>query len=693
MTVPKNLTREFNWSPPAHWAGVPVAMASLDPMLLGNLLDHISARVAVIGPDHCYLYANREALAFYKLPAERVIGHHLSEILGQSSYEGYLPWAERLFAGESLSWKGWLLFPTLGYRFLQETMVPFLPAGHAAGQAASAIVVYGRDYTDLKNREEELLEKELRLDASEALKSAIVDHALAALISTDDEGCIVEFNPAAQAMSGFTRDAVLGRRVSEVLTPARYRAAHDAGMLRVKNGEPDRMLGKRQEMWALRADGSEFPMEMVLWRSRVAGATFYTASLTDLSERHRARHEIERYRDALRQSEKLTTMGSLLAGVAHELNNPLAVVMGRASLLEEKCESAQATDLPQLQADARLIREAAQRCAGIVRTFLNMARQRPSAPSPVGLNTMVRSAIDMLGYGFRSHGIEAQQFLANDLPDVLADPDQIGQIVMNLLVNAQQALATHPGPRRVRVQTGTEASQDGGAARVWLRVADNGPGVSDWVQRQIFERCFTTKPEGLGTGLGLTVSRALAQSAGGDLFLEQASALGGASFRLDLPACADDTRHAPQPALTVARALMAVPSTSTPLRPGPASRSRVLVIDDEHALAELMRDMLECIGLEVVTAESGAVALELLAAADFGAVVSDLRMPDMDGPTLRAHITRLYPALAQRMLFVTGDTLSQGAQEFLRLSGAQSLDKPFDMADLQRSVIDLLQRA
>ncbi|NRF66574.1 PAS domain S-box protein [Aquincola sp. S2] len=506
---------------------------------------------------------------------------------------------------------------------------------------------------------------------SEAFKSAIVDHALAALVATDRLGRIVEFNPAAEAMFGLPRAAAIGRPVAQVVIPQRFRAAHEAAMRRIAEGGPAKLLGKRIEMQALRADGSEFPVEMLLWRADVEGQAYFTASLVDLSERRRQALEIERQRDALRQSEKLSAMGSLLAGVAHELNNPLAIVLGRAGLLEEKC-SAQ----PELAADAQRIREAAERCGRIVRTFLNMARSKPTQRESVAFNELVQAATEMLAYTWRSHGIQLDLHLAERLPAVNADADQIGQIVLNLLVNAQQALSTVTDrPRRVQVTTGVEVPRTGREPRVWLRVADSGPGIAAELAEQIFEPFFTTKADGIGTGLGLAVSRSLAKDHGGNLMLEAVAPLGGACFRLSLPLSGE-----------------AGPETAaTPLDDAAhANRSRVLVVDDEAEVAELIRDMLESAGHEVAVAESGAVALELLDTARFDAIVSDLRMPDMDGAALWREVVRQHPALGGRMLFITGDTLSAGARDFLDSADCPRLDKPFSKADLVAGVAGLL---
>jgi two-component system NtrC family sensor kinase len=519
-----------------------------------------------------------------------------------------------------------------------------------------AVTTTFREHRELQRRER----------YHEAFKSAMVDHAPTAIVTASGLGHIVDFNPAAERVFGQRRDAVIGRPLADVLLPERHRAAHRAEMARLRADAPG--PEQPQEISGLRADGSEFPMEMLAFDIRIEGENFYTAFITDLSARQEAALQIERQRDALRQTEKLSAMGTLLAGVAHELNNPLAIVMGRASLLEEKAPDSE------LAADARRIREAAERCGRIVRTFLNMARHKPAQRSAVQLNDIVRAAADMLGYTLRSHGIALDLQLAEGLPELQADGDQLGQVVLNLIVNAQQALASVDGPRRITIATGVHLSKDGAAEgeQVWLRVADTGPGVPAAARSSIFEPFFTTKDAALGTGLGLSVSRSIVREHGGDLLLEDGAA--GASFIIRLPLEVADggagRRDAP-PSLASADA---------------EPQARVLVVDDEPEIADLVRAVLEGAGYEVATAESGSVALGLLEEARFDAIVSDVRMPDLDGAGLWRAVRERWPVLARRMLFVTGDTLSPQARQLLDESGCASVDKPFANADLLAAV-------
>ena len=637
----------------------------LDAELLRTLLEDVPARVVVFDREQRYCYANRATLDFLGLSPEQLIGRTVSEIRGQEVAERNRAVFDQVFDGATLHWEGWADYAGIGLRYTEESLRPY----PAQARPVQWVLGFARDLTEVKNQArqaQEQLEAALR---AEVIKTSIVDHALAALVTSDAEGRIVEFNPAAEAMFQRQRDAVLGLTVAEVMVPPEFRAAHTEGMRRVVQGGAPRVMGKRLEMQALRADGERFPIEMALWRIEVKGQTHYTASIIDVSERVRAQALIERQREALRQSEKLGAMGSLLAGVAHELNNPLAIVMGRASLLEEKAQGSALAD------DALRIREAAERCGRIVRTFLNMARSRPGERAAVGLNELVRAALDLLQYGLRSHGIQLALQLDPALPAVYADPDQLGQVVLNLIVNAQQALALVEPPRSLSISSGVETLRPERESRVWLRVQDRGPGVPTELRETIFEPFFTTKPEGMGTGLGLAVSRSLVREHGGELQLEPPRPGQGACFRISLPISG-------QGQLPTEQALV----------PGEApAQARLLVVDDEAEIADLLRTLLEGAGYEVACAETGEVALELLQMARFDAVISDLRMPGLDGAALWRALKTDHPKLLRRLLFVTGDTLSPDASRFLDDTGCPHLDKPFAKAELLAAVERLLK--
>jgi two-component system NtrC family sensor kinase len=655
------MTETFHFHP-APDAGVgelgSVLKATL--ALLSQLLEAVPARVVVVDMDERFTWANHEFFKFTGLHPKQVLGQPIGRIIGDAAYAGYNAVRARLASGQTVAWEGWTELAGAGRRYMREHLVPV----DVQGGVPQATIVMSLDLTELKRRDAELSAKVTELEASEALKSSIFDNAMAALVSTDETGHIVEFNPAAAAMFGLPRERALGRSVAEVLIPPRLREAHNAGMARVTAGGEQRVMGRRVEMSALRADGSEFPIEMLLWRTAVGSQTYYTASLFDLSEREAAQSEIERQREALRQSEKLTAMGSLLAGVAHELNNPLSIVMGRAALLAEKLDG------QPLAADAQRIHEAAERCGRIVRTFLNMARSRPANRSEVALNDLATAAVDMLAYVLRSHGIAVALDLLPGLPPVKADADQIGQVVLNLIVNAQQALGGRDQGRRLTVSTGLAPMTDGDrrrSPRVWLRVRDNGPGIEPALRERIFEPFFTTKSEGVGTGLGLAVSRSIARDHGGELTLQDDGG-DGACFCLQLPVSGEPEATETEPA---------------PLAGTDECSARVLVVDDEPEIAELIGEMLSGAGYEVMTAESGAVALAMLAEARFDAIVSDLHMPELDGAGLWREVKRLHPQLARRMLFVTGDTLSPIARQFLQEARCDSLNKPFAKAELE----------
>jgi signal transduction histidine kinase len=208
--------------------------------------------------------------------------------------------------------------------------------------------------------------------------------------------------------------------------------------------------------------------------------------------------------EQLLQSEKVATMGSLLAGIAHELNNPLAIMMGQTQLLRGKV-----TD-PALVQRTEKIDEAAQRCVRIVRNFLALARQRPPERSEVHVNTVIQEAVELLAYELRTDGIEVVLDLAEGLPFLWADGHQLHQVFVNLVGNAHHAVRRGQGPRRVTIRTRSVGERRG----VRLEISDSGPGIPAEIQQRIFEPFFTTKPVGEGTGLGLSLCRSLIEEHG-----------------------------------------------------------------------------------------------------------------------------------------------------------------------------------
>jgi len=375
-------------------------------------------------------------------------------------------------------------------------------------------------------------------------------------------------------------------------------------------------------------------------------------------ERVHAETALARSREALYQNEKLSALGSLLAGVSHELNNPLSIVVAQSIMLERQALAGE------LAERAQKIRTAADRCSRIVQTFLAMARQKQPEREPVDLNAVAVAAYELAEYGLRSDSIVAKLDLAPSLPSISADADQLHQVIINLLVNAQQALTAGTTPqRKLTLRTALGSAPH----TVILEVADNGPGVPEEARRRIFEPFYTTKPEGHGTGVGLSFSLGLAEAHGGMLELLPASQ--GACFRLTLPI--DPVQHPAEPHAASGFAAM------------PAAR-HALVIDDEPEIAEVLADFLAVEGFACELAIGGAAAQAKLVDGSYDLIVSDLRMPGIDGPQLHAWLAATRPDLAARMAFTTGDTLGASAARFLEETKRPVLEKPFMPEDVCR---------
>lgn len=374
--------------------------------------------------------------------------------------------------------------------------------------------------------------------------------------------------------------------------------------------------------------------------------------------------ERRRLQDQLIQSEKMSAIGQLIAGIAHDLNNPLASVVGFADFL---------TEVPNIPATIRepltVVREEAERASSIVRNLLGFARKQDHQRRPTALKPLLDATFVLLRNQLMAQRVEAQIEIEPDLPMPDVDPNQIQQVFVNLINNAAQAIAStgRPGTIVVRVRRWLDG--------VAIDVMDNGPGMSETLATQVFEPFFTTKAEGEGTGLGLSISQGIVKEHGGRIMLSSEEGK-GSTFTVQLPL---STRSI-------------LPPTDASTR-APTKRLRVLVVDDEPHILHYMRATLEAWGHIPVVAGDGGEALARISRESFDLIISDLRMPRFDGREFYQELARRDPALAGRLVFSTGDTVRGDTLAFLETLDRPYLHKPFSLAELRTLLADVVRES
>ncbi|PZO79359.1 MAG: hybrid sensor histidine kinase/response regulator [Mesorhizobium amorphae] len=492
---------------------------------------------------------------------------------------------------------------------------------------------------------------------SEVIRAALIHGALDGVIVTDEVGNIIEFNPAAERIYGWKKEDVLGKDLLHILIPPFYRSGYSSGGdYMAGRGAP--MLGRRMETVTTHRSGEIFPIELTASLVHVAGRRLMIGSIRDLRPQREAEGEIDRQRERLHQNEKMAAMGSLLAGVSHELNNPLAVVVAQSTLLHEFAAD------PQTKLRAEKVRAAAERCGRIVKSFLGMVRLRPPAQANTDLNAVVRAALEVTAYGARSSGIGISTEFSPESLLVTGDSDHLTQVVANFLVNSQHALAAQTGERRIKVRTFHTGERCG------FSVEDNGPGVPPSIRERIFESYFTTKPVGVGTGIGLSISRSIIERHNGKIWLEEIAPQ-GARFVVELPS----QRRAN------------VDEAAT--RPVSKGLHHALIIDDEPDVAGALADILELMGVKSRTVTAWTNAADMVEDRPTDIVFSDLRMPGIDGASIYRALLERRPDLARRFVLVTGDLLGARAEVDMLPPALRPhiLEKPFSTLDVRGILI------
>jgi signal transduction histidine kinase/ActR/RegA family two-component response regulator len=394
------------------------------------------------------------------------------------------------------------------------------------------------------------------------------------------------------------------------------------------------------------------------------GSIHVEALVRDVSERKKLDDETRDIYHQLLQAEKMAALGQTISGVAHELNNPLATILSWAERLSQRSALDET-----VRSGLETILGESERAARIVRNLLTFARKRQTTRAMVDMNAVIRETLALRSYEQRVSNIEVIDALAAGLPLVFADGYQIQQVLLNLIINAEQAMLSANGRGVIVVRTWHDAAQE----LVVLEINDDGPGIADEVQPKIFDPFFTTKEVGKGTGLGLTVAYAIVQEHGGRIRLESRPGA-GASFYVELPVSGGKL-----PARAVTRSRFEK-------KPQPIAGAAILVVEDEAALATAVSESLRDAGYRVERASDGQDALAKIGRRSFDLVICDLKMPRLDGQSFYRELTAVAPVLAHRVVFVTGDLAGTDAESFLESSGCRWLAKPFRLGELLRVV-------
>jgi two-component system NtrC family sensor kinase len=510
--------------------------------------------------------------------------------------------------------------------------------------------------TEIELRQEVLERTEAEQRATRILES-ITD----AFYALDSEGRFTELNAAAERILDRTPEELLGTPFTGVVCPETLPCVEEV-FRGVLAGEVDNEMCEAR---VLRPSGEARLLAITATairdEGRVTGLHGIARDVTPLAEAQEALRDSERQR---RQAERLASVGTLIGGVAHELNNPLHAILNFAQLLllDERSED----DREALEI---MVREA-ERMAKIVADLKQIARstqEEASERGEVDLNEVVRHVLRATEYRLRTSNIEVREDLGTDLPLVLADRAQLEQVVLNLIVNAEQAMSAHGAGRRLILRT--RASTQGAA----LHVVDNGHGIAAHQLAHIFDPFFTTKSPGEGTGLGLSLVHSIVTEHGGEIRVD--SEVGtGTAFRIDWP------RTPKQQAGGASKSAEPEPE---------AERLRVLIVDDEAPIRTVMARYLERRGHTVHQAAEGAAALQMVQARSYDVVVSDLKMPGLDGEALMEHLA--IHGLAERVIFLTGDAAGAGAR--LGQAGVPILLKPAKLEEVARVVEEVGRHA
>ena len=490
--------------------------------------------------------------------------------------------------------------------------------------------------------------------AAERNLRLVMDAVPDAIVVVDHAGRILEANEPSRSM---------GATPGTTQRPTLFDSVNPDALALVQERLAAAFRGdvQRLEVPLIRADGSHGIAALLYAPVREGSAITRVLILArDVTDQRRSESQYQ-------QAEKLAALGQVVSGVAHEINNPAAIISGFAQTLLLDDLKPEHRDMLQMMYDE------ATRIGRITASLLAFARAGGKQRALVDLNDIARRTFALRSYHLSTLNITVALDLDPGEPKIWADGSELQQLLLNLLINAEQALVTVDPPRTIAVRSRADERD----AR--LEIADSGPGIPTELRTRIFDPFFTTKPEGVGTGLGLSICYGVARDHGGRIWVESEPG-GGARFCVTLPRDqreeARDPAAAPEPAPTAA-----------------TGRLAVLVVDDEPSLREALLRFLQRRNIHGEGVADGWEAIRLLEQRDFDVIISDVRMPGMSGREFLERLRRDRPELLGRLVFSTGDAFTSETATLLKESGVPTVAKPFDFAVLERVVREVAGRA
>jgi PAS domain S-box-containing protein len=601
----------------------------------------------IIVQDGVFQYLNNKAIEIWGYSADELYKAHFLDLVAPSYKKLVARNYERRLKGENI-----LPYEVIALKKDGGEVTINVSASLIEYEGRPAVIAILRDVTEKKKSEQEVL----RL-------AAAVGSLNTAVKITDKNRTIIYINPAHEKVFGYDPEELIGKHASILLPgddPSELsRSIYEATL---KGGWEGEHLSKRK-------NGEVFPSyeKTSLVKDRDGKAIAVVSVVDDFSERKK----IERQQIQL---EKLASLGLVISSVTHEIGNPLTSVLGYSQLLSMRSEMSEEKKKDFLE----IIRTEADRIRRVVENLLSFAREHKPEREYVDINEIIENTLALRSYELKVDNIIVIKDLEPDLPRTTADPYQLQQVFLNIIINAEQAMLDAHREGKLNINTRVKDTRrqpaENGQRVIEISFIDSGPGIPKEILEKVFKPFFTTKPIGKGTGLGLSVSYGIVKEHGGEIYALSEEDK-GTTLIIELPIL-----KAEVPAVGVEERLSyhQIPKTDG---------KRILILEDEENIIQMVRGFLGEEGHQVDLASDGEEALEKINAISYDLIISDIKMPGMDGRRFYEEIKRRNINLANKIAFITGDT-SRDTRDFINETGNRFLEKPFKVEEFRKLIRD-----